>query len=303
MKKELIVKHNSMIEGRYKMSVTEIKIIAYLTSLIKKEDEDFEVYRFHAKELLEKLNTDNNYDDLKTAISKLITRMITIKTKESVLVTTFLSSAEYFYDSTIELSFDKKLKPYLLQLKGNFTKYYLENVLNLKSFYAIRIYELLKQYENIGDRRFELEELKEILGIKNKYKLYGHFKDKVLQIAKREINAKTDLEMDFEEIKRSRKVIAIKFLITKKNIAAKRTKETEEETRIIDNFLQQNTHLDIKNPGAYRKKLLRVLREKGYLNINEFEERLQQEKEEVAKKQEELLKEAGISLKGLFKKI
>ena len=234
MSKELIVKHNEIVEGRYNLTLTEAKIVAKLTSLIKKDDDDFQSYKFTAKELLKDLKIDeNNYKDLKIAVDRLMTRIISIKTENSELKTTFLSSAEYFKNSTIELSFDKKLKPYLLQLKTNFTKYHLENILNLKSFYAIRIYELCKQYENIKERIIEISELKTILGIeKTKYKLYGHFKNKVLEIAEREINEKTDILIQIEEIKTGRKITAIKFLISaKKEIKAV---ENTEEIEIIE---------------------------------------------------------------------
>ena len=99
----------------------------------------------------------------------------------------------------IILRFDPNLRPYLLQLKENFTKYQLENVLSLSSFYAIRIYELCKQYETIKERTIEIKELKEILDIKAKsYNIYNRFKEKVLTIAEREINEKTDISIKFD---------------------------------------------------------------------------------------------------------
>lgn len=46
----------------------------------------------------------------------------------------------------VQVEFHKSLKPYLLQLQeyGNFTKYQINNVVNFKSQYSIRLYELLK---------------------------------------------------------------------------------------------------------------------------------------------------------------
>ncbi len=214
---DLIVKHNDFIEAKYNLTLTELKIIAKLSSLIQKDDDEFKVYKFTAIDLLEDLKLNNNYDDLRDAIRKLLTRLVIIKTENSVLATTFLSSAEYFKDSTIELSFDKKLKPYLLQLKNNFTMYQFENVIALSSVYAIRIYELCKQYEKIKERVVEIQELKEILDIKAKsYNIYNRFKEKVLEIAEREINEKTDISIKFEELKTGRKVTAVKFLISTK---------------------------------------------------------------------------------------
>ena len=104
---DLIVKHNDFIEAKYNLTLTELKIIAKLSSLIQKDDDEFKVYKFTAIDLLEDLKLNNNYDDLRDAIRKLLTRLVIIKTENSVLATTFLSSAEYFKNTTIELSFDK----------------------------------------------------------------------------------------------------------------------------------------------------------------------------------------------------
>ena len=70
MKKNLIVKHNDFIEAKYNLTLTELKIIAKLSSMIKKDDDDFKVYKFTANELMEDLKLNNNYDDLKEAIEK-----------------------------------------------------------------------------------------------------------------------------------------------------------------------------------------------------------------------------------------
>ena len=266
MKKNLIVKHNDFIEAKYNLTLTELKIIAKLSSMIKKDDDDFKVYKFTANELMEDLKLNNNYDDLKEAIRKLLTRLIIIRTEQTVLATTFLSSAEYFKNTTIELSFDKKLKPYLLQLKNNFTMYQFENVIALSSVYAIRIYELCKQYQKIKERIIEIEDLKEILDIEEKYKKYNDFKKKVLEIAEREINEKTDINISFEEIKTGRKVSAIRFLISaKKEIKAIKNKE------IIEN---------IEEVKEYPEEVLELF------NILPFSEQVEKRKAELA----ELLK-------------
>ena len=222
MSNDLIVKHNKIIEGKYNMTTTEIKIIAKLTSLINKDDDDFKEYVFISKNLLDELNLGKeNYTALEESINKLISRRIEIEqeNKKKKLVTTFLSSCMYDNtenESKVILRYDPQLKPYFLQLGEHFTKYYLENVLELNSFYAIRIYELCKQYERLRERVIQVEILKEILEIEEKYKKYNDFKKYVLEIAEREINEKTDITISFEEIKTGKKVTAIKFLISAK---------------------------------------------------------------------------------------
>ena len=82
----------------------------------------------------------------------------------------------------------------------------------MNSVYSIRIYELLKQYERIRKRKLTLEELRYFLGIeKEKYIQYGHLKNKVLLVAQKEINEKTDIQFTFNEIKTGRKVTGFEF--------------------------------------------------------------------------------------------
>lgn len=138
---------------------------------------------------------------------------------EEIVNVSWLSSSAYSKGSgIIRLCFDPKLKRFLLQLKSHFTNYRLENVVQLKSQYSIRIYELLKQYEKIGQRVFLLEELREILGIEEgEYVLYGNFKQKVLLVAQKELKGKTDLSFELEEIKVGHGVGKLRFYIKSKN--------------------------------------------------------------------------------------
>lgn len=259
MNKSLIVKHNKIIESKYNMTTTEIKIVAKLTSLIKKDDEDFKEYTFSSKNLLKELNLGSeNYSALEDSINKLIGRVIEIEKEDGrKLVTTFLSSCLYDNtqeESTITLSYDPKLKPYFFQLKDNFTKYHLENILELKSFYAIRIYELLKQYETIKERTMLITDLKEILDVKEKsYNIYNRFKERVILKSQEEINEKTDINIDFEEIKTGRKVTSLRFLISPKQKEIKLPKI--KKPKIIQTSLEEPEERDFEEA---QKEFFRV---------------------------------------------
>ncbi|MEI7990010.1 MAG: replication initiation protein, partial [Chloroflexota bacterium] len=129
-------------------------------------------------------------------------------------------SAKYLEkEGAVLLSFDPKLKPYLLQLKGNFTSCKLEMLLSFKSQYTMRMYTLLKQYERVSEREVELQQLRDILGIgKEQYKLYSNFRDRVLEPTQKELKAKSDLVFEFDEIKYGRRVGAIRFRIISKKL-------------------------------------------------------------------------------------
>ena len=78
------------------------------------------------------------------------------------------------------------------------------------------MYELLKSYEGIGKRVFDIEELKQILGVDDKYTKYANFKKRILLKAQRDLAEHTDIRFSFEEISESsRRVEKIAFKITR----------------------------------------------------------------------------------------
>lgn len=224
---ELVIKSNEIVEASYRLSLQEQRIILFMASKIQKDDEDFKPVKLSIDEFvtLLKLKGKSKHKEMEEIASKLRRRELIINKPNSKLRISWLSSEEYFYgQGYAELCFDPKLKPYLLQIKERFTKFQLRDVIRLKHLYSIRFYELLKQYESIGWRYFELDELKKILGIgSDEYKLYAHFKDKVLKPVKKEFDLKygvreLDFTFDYEEKKACRRVTGLKFEILKPEI-------------------------------------------------------------------------------------
>jgi len=217
---KLVIKSNSIIEAKYKLNLTEQKIILFLVSLIQKNDEVFKLWRIKISDLAEFLgmNSKSAYRELKNATFKMLDRKLRLKLENRELQLNWLASADYFNDKGfVELEISEKLKPFLLQLKENFTTYRLKEIISLKSVYSIRIYELLRQYTKIGKRYFEITELKEKLGIDNKYPNYADVKKIIILPAQKELESKTDIAFDFEEKKEVRKVVGITFII-KENV-------------------------------------------------------------------------------------
>lgn len=217
MEHKVVRKSNALIEASYKLTAQEQWIILYLTSLIKPQDEDFKSYTLSIKEFsdLAGLRHKGEYKEVEDITRKLIGRVFTINEPTGPLQVSWLSSAKYLTgQGTVTLKFDPSLKPYLLQLKDRFTRYNLSRVMQLKSSYSIRIYELLKQYQALKERSFLISDLRDKLGIsEDEYPQYGNFKQKVLNVAQKELAEKTDITFDYEEIKVGRGVGKIRFLI------------------------------------------------------------------------------------------
>jgi hypothetical protein len=71
-----------------------------------------------------------------------------------------------------------------------------------------------------------------MLGITDgQYKLYGHFKSKVLKVAQEELAEKTDLTFDYEEIKVGRGVGKIRFILKSQSVPVSKD-ESEKPTKV-----------------------------------------------------------------------
>lgn len=286
----LITKANALNEARYKLSSVEQKIVLSVVSMVQKDDEDFKTYQMKIADFLALTGRENGYTEIKAITKNLMEKPLSILTGKSELQIAWFSSVEYFNGKGyVEFSFDPKLKPYLLHLKSCFISYPLSNIMKLSGSYSIRIYELLKQYERIGKRVFTLDKLKSLLGIeKTEYKLYGHFKSRVLIPSQNELSDKTDINFDFREIKTGRKITDLEFNIfsdSKKKVKAQKEQGQCEQlisalinifafsdykakqlcSKYASSYLEQNMQIvqkqmeksEIENPKAYLLKALR----------------------------------------------
>ncbi|MGG6549489.1 UNVERIFIED_CONTAM: replication initiation protein, partial [Prevotella sp. 15_C9] len=59
--------------------------------------------------------------------------------------------------------------PYLTELTKQFTKYALADVAKMDSTHAIRLYELLMQWDSIGQREIEIDQLRKWFQLEGRY--------------------------------------------------------------------------------------------------------------------------------------
>jgi plasmid replication initiation protein len=268
----IAVQHNGLVEAKYTMTLQQKRIMIWLTSQIKPTDEDFKQHTLSVKELIEicNLSGESAYKEVRNITFSLIEKGIRIfdltdPKNETEIQVAWLCSAVY-KDGAVSLKFAPELKPYLLKLKDRFTAIKMVDLMRFSSIHAIRIYELLKQYQNIGERILSIEELKDCCGVKDKLKQYIEFERRLLLIAQREINEKSDIKFEFERIKHLRKIVAIKFIITQnkayesRNNPDKQLQEVKRtppiaiilrdfglSTRMINTLLKENSETTLQN--------------------------------------------------------
>lgn len=251
--KHLITKSNALVEANYKLGVLEQKIILMLASKLQPSDTEFKTYSLSVNEFAKLLgiSSKSKYEEIRKITYALVKKGFEVRVDNRVHQVSWLSSVTYNEnEGTVDLRFDPFLKPYLLELKSHFTSYRLENVIKLKSSYSIRLYELLKQYERVKERTFELSRLREMLGIEDMYPVYGNFKQRVLLRAQEELKDKTDISFQLEEIKKGRKVVKLKFIILQNKTVPKGNHQLsmfdESSGHIIQKLLLDN-QIDVSN--------------------------------------------------------
>jgi plasmid replication initiation protein len=227
----LIRKSNDLIEARYKFDVWETRFFLSVLAQIRKEDNDFSVYRIWYKDIVKMfdLKTHQSYDLLREGAKKLMNKSFYVQYEDNgkprEVQYHILRELDYSTQGKdgrdesqeyIDLTIEQKMKPLLLQLQKSFTTYDLRNVTKL-GMYAIRIYELLKQYEVIGNRTFEIEEMKRMFELEKEYPRFPNFFQKVIQPAVKEINKNTDINIrEVEKLKEGRRVVGLYFHFHKK---------------------------------------------------------------------------------------
>lgn len=220
----LIYKTNSLIEASYRLTLDEIRVLA-LTIGTMNPKSDQQVFDFTVADFIAEFpdaTTKNAYNQIQNAINRLYDRSVRTEDGERVTKFRWVSSQTYFKsEGRFRIALTNEVMPYLTQLKGQFTQYQLRHISSFKGVHSIRIYELCTQYKSRGDREITVEKLKEWLQVEDNYSRWGNFKMRVLDPAVKEINAKSDLLVSVELIKKGRAVHAIKF-----NIKSKKTAET-----------------------------------------------------------------------------
>ena len=221
-----VKKSNDLIQkSRFDLTLQQQKIVLYLISQISPYDEDFKLYEFSISEFCKICGiaySGKNLTDLKAAIKEIADKSIWMRISEDK--ETLLRWIEKPYieeqDGIVRIKLDNDMKPFLLQLKNNFTSYELIWVLHFKSKYSVRLYELIKSihFHDLDEytREFPLDELRKQLDAE-KYTAWINLRQRVLEPAIAEINEYSDKNITMQPIKRGRSVNRVKFTITSKD--------------------------------------------------------------------------------------
>lgn len=270
----IAVQSNRFIEARYKESLTfwESFLVAKMCSMISPDDVDFKPYKIYIKEVIDYMEltpSGHVYNYILDAAKRLLDRQIVIGTvdeqgRKEIIETHIVTSVRRLLEpqqdenNYVTLTFLPELKPFLLQLHRDFTKLDMDIFKRLKTASSIRLYQIFKSHmgKNQYKLRFELEELKEILGVSDKYRQYAGFKMRVLDEAQQRLAEKTDIGFTYDEIKAGKKVTALAFHIyNNKNKVIPQTivSDTPKSEEEQENLILELTPTVVKKFGVSLK--------------------------------------------------
>ena len=269
---------NQLVEAKYKLTLEEQRLILLTIAQVDVDDEDFKTYKIDLKNLENKVDKKINKNRMKSLAFNIMKKPFMLK--ETNAVYNFFAKVEPIEtESALKVQFHPDLKPFLLDLQKEFTKYSLNFLLNLQSIYAVRLYQLLKQYQTIGKRKFNVDELREILQVPKSYDNFADFKRKVLNIAQKEINKKTDIKISWEVTKKvRRKIVEIEFSVIGENNNSINDKRSSKEVQIqkVNSKIATKQEKALKNDLStiddfklFRTKILKEYRNKVFVLNND----------------------------------
>jgi hypothetical protein len=236
----MVYKSNSLIEAGYRLSVAEQRIVLACISQVPYGEPvtDEVMYSVTAQDIAElsETNARTACRDLQEAALRLKRREVRIEKeangkakRKKVLICGWVQTIAYVEnEGRVDLRFNKDMLPYLTELSSHFTKYKLKAVAKMDSAYAVRLYELLVQWNSRGWREVSVEWLRETFQLGDKYPAIKDLKKRVVDSAVSQINQHSDLTVSYTQRKTGRNVTHFTFTFEPKEPAAPPPAKAEE---------------------------------------------------------------------------
>lgn len=225
--KKTLVRKNNLITAKFDLTALQYKVMLYAIHKMQLSNKIFISIEEFRQDILA-TNSKNYKSVMIDTLEQLMTKGLLINTKEDNLTKwqrfNWLSMYEALYEQRgkrdifkgCNIKIDDELMPFLLGLRADFTIVYLTEAFNLKSFYSMRLFELILRFKDFQKCEFKVEHYKELMGIgKDEYTDYKILKRSVIKKSLEEINKLKSVKISLEEIKEGR---SVKKLIFKFNI-------------------------------------------------------------------------------------
>ena len=172
---DMATQSNQLIEASYRMSVPAKRVMLMLLGQIHPGQQDISgKIRIEAADYAEKtgVSLDQSYRDIKNGCRELMRTIITTRnaaarTTEECVVVHWMNYHES--EGWLEATFTPWIAPFIHKLRNiGYKTISINEAVQFKRFYTIRLYELLMQWESSGIRLITLEDLRNSFSIDKK---------------------------------------------------------------------------------------------------------------------------------------
>lgn len=303
MAKNLVVKDNALINASYNLELVEQRLI--LLAIVEARTSGKGVtpnnsLTITASSYMNNFDTNRNtaYQALKDACNNLFERQFSYmetntKGNTEVVRSRWVSEIRYIDNqASVKLIFSPTVAPLITLLEKNFTSYELEQVAELNSKYAVRLYEIVIAWRSTGKTpMIAIDELRNRLGIlDDEYTVTADFKRWALDKPIKQINDKTEINLSYEQHKQGRKIVGFTFTVKQKSKPKKlKTQEQERDPKtpdIFDNLTDKEREI-IAQKNAYADQIGATEQHRQNLIKKALEQHRQAEQSEQERKQRE----------------
>ena len=227
LKKEYQVVTKNELNGVYPIGWTfqELRLFAIYLSKINPQRLDTRVVHFSLDDFQSIMELGRiDIANFKKVTTGLLTKVASKPTESGgLIVFQIFKQAALEQDENsqwfIEIDAHDEALTLMFGMRSYFFKYQLWNALNVKSRNQLRMYQVLKQYQNVGYRVLYVKELRRLLGLaENEYKRFSDFKKRVLDSCQEALAKYTDITFTYEpygKMGQGGKVLQLKFNISK----------------------------------------------------------------------------------------
>lgn len=229
----LVVKDNSLINASFNLELVEHRLVALAIAEARETETGITCDKpltIHASKYTEAFGGERQaaYKALKTACDTLFSRQfsyhsLTETGKRKLHRSRWVSEIIYIDgDASIQLIFSPAVVPLITRLERDFTSYHTEQISQLSSKYAVRLYELLIAWKSVGKVSFDLEDFRDKIGLgSTEYRPMSNFKKFVLDLAVAQINENTDITVSYQQEKKGVRVSGFVFRFKQKTAQKK----------------------------------------------------------------------------------
>ena len=292
---KLVVKDNALMNASYNLDLVEQRLI--LLAIIEARESGKGInandpLTVHAESYINQFGVHRvtAYQALKDACEDLFARQFSYQeinergNTENVR-SRWVSEIRYVdAEATVKLVFSPIVIPLITRLEERFTQYEMQQISDLSTGYAIRLYELLICWRTTGKTPIiELTDFRQKIGVlENTYQAMNDLKKRVLEPALKQVNEHTDITASYEQHKKGRTITGFSFKFKQKKKTEPETPKNSDSSQRIEKPSQIPTNIGKQPENANLSDLQhRANKITGLIMSNRLSDRFKQGDESI----------------------